>query len=167
MQRTTTIPRTDTAQAARYVANRILGDLLAIREKFGVSTDREVRDLAHDVEVGLQYDCLNRLSLFLYPKGWTRPHTAYLYDRVAPGSFSPSPHSGRIARCSILVGGYLHFEVSLRDASVWEQLKVRSLKIAWSPCVGQSTNGMSAKSNGGYASGDIGFSRTYMRREGF
>ena len=167
MQRTMTMPRTDTTQAARYVANRVLGDLLAIREKFGVSTDRELRDLAHDLEIGLRHDCLNKLSLFLFPRGWDNPHTAYIYDRVAPGSFRASPHSGRIARCSILVGGSLSYEVNLRDADTWDRLKARDLRITWSPCVGQSTHGMCAKSNGGYTSGDLGFSRAYLRREGF
>ena len=167
MQRTATMPKTDTAQAARFVANRILGDLLAIREKFRVSTEREVRNLAHDVEIGLRHDCLNSLSLFLFPKGWVYPHTAYVYDRVAPGSFRESPHSGRVARCSILVGGSLSFEVGLRDASTWYRLNTGSLRIAWSPCLGQSTNGMFAQVDGGYASGDLGVSRTCLRREGY
>lgn len=167
MQLTTTMPRTDVTQAARYLGNRVLGDLLAIREKFGVSTERELRDLAHDVEIGLRHDCLNSLSLFLFPKGWVIPHTAYVYHRVAPGTFRASSRSGRIARCSMLVGGSLSYEVSLRDKDTWYILNARSLRIAWSPCVGQSTDGMFAKSDGGYASGDLGFSRTCLRRGGF
>ena len=165
MQRTMTAARTDAA-AARFVSSRVLGDLLSIREKFSMSSDREVRDLAHDIELGLAWDCLNALNLFLYPPGWRLPHTAYIYRRVAPGSFEVSPHSGRIARCTILVGGTLKFEVSLRHRDVWETLKPQ-LRISWSPCTAQSTANMSAKADGGYASGELGFARTHLRREGY
>lgn len=166
MQLTRTAQKTDTTEAARFVANRVLGDLLSIHEKFLMSTEREMRNLAHDIEVGLANDCLEALSLFLYPKGCQDPHTAYLYRRVAPGSFSSSAHSGRIVRCSMLVGGGLQFEVSLRNRATWDQLKP-NLKISWRPCVGRSTAGMSANADGGYASGELGFARTHLRRAGY
>ena len=166
MQRTRTMAQTDTTQAARYVSNRIRGDLLSIHEKFGMNTVSELGRLAHDIEVGLRHDCLDSLSLFLYPPGWHTPHTAYIYSRAAPGSFELSPHSGRIARCSILVGGFLRYEVRLRCSATWEALKPQLL-IPWAPCVRQTTHGMSATADGGYASGQIGMSRTHLRLEGY
>lgn len=166
MQQTRVMQTTDTAQAARYVTNRVRGDLRAIHEKFNMSSLREIQNLADDVELGLSYDCLNRLSLFLYPPGRSTPHTAYIYKRVAPGSFEPSAHSGRIVRCNLLVDGYLEFEVGLRDSSKWASLR-KQLKINWVSCIGTSTTGMTQAADGGYASGELGFSRTYLRREGY
>ena len=168
MQRTTAVSMIDTRAAARFVGNRVLGDLLSIHEKFGMGTEHELRNLAYDVTLGLLHDCLDRLSLFLYPISWTAPHTAYVYERTAPGSFTPSSRSGRIERCSILVGGTLDYEVNLRKLDVWEDLKRRGLlKIGWQPCVGQSMAGMTRRTDGGYASGNIGFSRDHLRRRGF
>ena len=168
MLRTTTVSTIDTKAAARFVGNRVLGDLLSIHEKFGVRTEQELRNLAYDVTLGLLHDCLNRLSLFLYPTSWTQPHTAYVYERTAPGSFTPSSRSGRIERCSMLVGGTLDYEVSLRDRGVWDELKRQGhLKIDWKPCAGQSTAGMTNRTDGGYASGNIGFSRNHLRRQGY
>ena len=167
MQRTRTMSETDTTQAARFVSNRITGDLLSIHEKFGMKTERELRQLAHDIEIGLRHDCLESLSLFLYPPGWSSTvHTAYIYRRAAPGSFAPSPHSGRIERCSRLVGGSMRYEVRLRCRDTWAALKPQLL-ISWAPCVGQTTHGMSATADGGYASGQLGMSRTHLRLEGY
>ena len=168
MLRTTTVSTTDTTAAARFVGNRVLGDLLSIHEKFSMGTEQELRNLAYDVTLGLVHDCLDRLSLFLYPISWTEPHTAYVYERTAPGSFTPSTRSGRIERCSMLVGGTLDYQLSLRQRDVWEELKRRGLlKIGWKPCLGQSTAGMTSRTDGGYASGNIGFSRNHLRRRGF
>lgn len=165
MQLTATRQRTDTTEAVRYVHNRVLGDLLAINEKFELRLEQGMRDLAHDVGWGLYYDCLESLRLFLYRSGWDEPHRAYVYCRSAPGSFDPSPHSGRIARDRDLVGGRLEFEVYLRNQELWESLKQKGLLcINWGPCSGRSTQGMTARADGGYASGDIGFSRTCFAR---
>lgn len=166
MLQTRLMQTSDTRQAARYVTNRVRGDLRAIHEKFNMSSLREIQNLADDVELGLSYDCLSRLSLFLYPSGWSAPHTAYIYNRVAPGSFEPSAHSGRIVRCNLLVNGRLEFEVGLRDPEMWSDLRER-LKINWVSCLGTSTTGMSLAADGGYASGELAFSRNYLRREGY
>ena len=165
MQRTATVQRTDTTQAARYVSSRVLGDLLSIHEKFHMDTERRMKALAHDMEVGLIYDCLSELRLFLYSQWSTQPIRVYIYERVARGSFAPSPHSGRIARSSELIGGRIEYEVGLRDRSMWEALKSRhQLRLPWSSCSGRSTVGMSAAADGGYASGELGFSRTMYTR---
>ena len=165
MQRTMTVQRTDTTQAARYVSSRVLGDLLAIHEKFGMSTEWEMRALAHDLEIGLAHDCLSNLRLFLYSLWSSQPIRVYIYERVASGSFAPSPHSGRIARSSGLVGGRIEYEVGLRDRLKWEELKRYDLlDLSWNPCIGQSTAGMTAVADGGYASGELGFSRTMYTR---
>lgn len=161
MQRTMTVQRTDTTQAARYVSSRVLGDLLSIHEKFGMSTEWEMRALAHDLEIGLAHDCLSNLRLFLYSLWSSQPIRVYIYERVASGSFAPSPHSGRIARSSELVGGRIEYEVGLRDRLKWEELKRYDLlDLSWNPCRGRSTAGMIAAADGGYASGELGFSRT-------
>ena len=165
MQRTMTAPRTGTIQAARYVSRRVLGDLLSIHEKFHMDTERRMRALAHDVEVGLAYDCLSALRLFLYPFGSNQLNRAYIYERVAAGSFASSPHSGRIARSSELIGGRIEYEVGLRDRLTWEALKLHDqLHLPWSACKGQSIAGMTATADGGYASGELGFSRTMYTR---
>lgn len=165
MQRTATRQRTDTTEAVRYVQNRVLGDLLAINEKFELRSEQDMRDLAHDVGLGLFYDCLESLRLFLYRSRWYEPHRAYVYYRSAPGSFDSSPHSGRIAWDGDLVGGRLEFEVYPRNQALWESLKQKGLLcINWGPCSGRSTQGMTARADGGYASGDIGFSRTCFAR---
>ena len=166
MQQTRVMQTTDTTQAARYVTNRVRGDLRSIHEKFGMSSLSEIGNLADDIELGLCRDCLNGLSLFLYPHGWSTPHTAYKYERVAPGSFEHSAHSGRIVRCNLLVNGHLGFEVTLRDRQTWARLRPW-LKIKWVSCTGTSTAGMAGVADGGYASGDLGFSRTHCRREGY
>lgn len=166
MQHTRTKQRTDTTQAARYVTNRLRGDLRAIHEKFNMSSMNELMNLAGDIELGLSHDCLSGLSLFLYPPAWTEPLTAYIYERVAPRSFAHSPHSGRIARCAPLIGDRLTFEVTLLDSNTWASLKPR-LKINWISCTGTSTAGMAATSDGGYASGELGFSRTRLQRQGY
>ena len=93
MQRTLARQKTDTF-AARKVGHRVLGDLLSIHEKFRMDTEAGMRNLAHDIEIGLAYDCLSSLSLFLYPSGMCQPHRVYIYRRVAAGSFAPSSHSG-------------------------------------------------------------------------
>ena len=165
MQRTATQQRTDTTEAVRYIRNRVLGDLIAIHDKFGMATEQLMYSLSHDVGVGLLYDCIESLRLFLYRSGWYEPHRAYVYHRVAPGSFDSSPHSGRIARDRDLVGGRLEFEVYLRYPELWESLKQKGLLcISWGPCSGRSTQSMTARADGGYASGDIGFSRTCFSR---
>lgn len=167
MQRTVTAQRTDTAAAARRIGRRVRGDLLAIHERFDMETAAHLEDLAHDVQVGLEYDCISKLKLFLYRKGASEPTRAYIYRRAAPGSFAPSAHSGNIARNSSLVGGRLQYEVSLRNRPKWEQLKkAGKLRIKWSPCPGRSTAGMTATADGGHASGQIGFSRECLSREG-
>ena len=165
MQRTMTAQRTDTTQAARYVSSRVLGDLLSIHEKFHMDAEWRMRELAHDVEVGLAYDCLSELRLFLYSPRSNQPIRVYIYERVASGSFAHSPHSGRIARSSELIGGRIEYEVGLRDRSIWEDLKRRNqLHLPWGPCSGKSIAGMSAAADGGYASGGLGFSRTMYTR---
>lgn len=166
MQQTRVMQTTDTREAARYVTNRVRGDLQAIHEKFGMSSPREIENLANDIELGLCLDCLNGLSLFLYPQGWSKPLIAYKYERAAPGSFERSAHSGRIARCKILVNGHLEFEVAIRDWRIWSSLR-QWLRIQWVSCIGTSTAGMVGVADGGYASGDLGFSRTHFRREGY
>ena len=160
-----TAQRTDTTQAARYVSRRVLGDLLSINEKFEMGTETTMRKLAHDVEVGLAYDCLSELRLFLYSLWSNQPIRVYIYERVASGSFAPSPHSGRVARSSELIGGRIEYEVGLRNRPKWEYLKRNhQLRLSWSPCTGQSTAGMIATADGGYASGELGFSRTMYTR---
>lgn len=165
MQLTAVAQRTDTTQAARYVASRVLGDLLSIHEKFGVSTVADLHDLAHDLEVGLAHDCLSELRLYLTAVGAVQPSRVYVYKRVAAGSFAPSAHSGRIERSRELVGGSLEYEVSLRDRETWERLKqTGQLRKYWRPCNGRSTSGMTAKADGGYASGDLSLQRTVFTR---
>ena len=162
MQSTLTRQKTDTL-AARRVAHRVLGDLLSIHEKFRMNTEAGMRNLAHDIEIGLAYDCLNSLSLFLYPSGGHLPHRVYVYRRVAAGSFSASPHSGRIGRDSLLVGGPFEYEVTLRDRETWNWLKQSALlRIPWTACHGRPTAGMSAHNDGGYTSGELAFSRTCL-----
>lgn len=166
MQRTILQQKTDTNLAARRVARRVLGDLLAIHEKFDMDTESNVRNLAHDLELGLAHDCIESLKLFLYRKGATAPRRAYQYERVAAGSFSASAHSGRIVLDTLLVGGRLEFEVRLRDRKKWESLKADGNPlIRWGPCDGRSMSGMSSSSNGGYTSGSIGFARTCFTQE--
>ena len=161
MQQTVTRQRTSTMEAVRYVENRLLGDLLAIHEKFEMTTEERMRFLAHDVGVGLAHDCLDSLSIFLYRPGDYEFHRAYVYHRVAPGSFVHSPHSGRIARDSSLVGGRIDFELLPRDRPQWERLKqLGRLQLRWKPSRGRSMHGMYEQADGGYASGDVGISRT-------
>ena len=165
MPATRTASRTDTAQAARYVSARILGDLRSIHEKFSMGSLEELNDLAHDVQVGLTHDCLAELRLFLYPPGVLHHTRAYIYERVAAGSFAASPHSGRIERSSSLVGGRIDYEVKLRDMTTWESLKSQGLlRVPWRPCTGRSTSGMTARADGGYAKGDVALARTMLVR---
>lgn len=165
MQRTTAFQRTDTTQAAGYVSRRVLGDLSSIHEKFGMSTGSELNDLAHDLEVGLARDCLSELRLFLYQPSASQPSRAYTYRRTAVGSFSPSNHSGRIQRSTELVGGWLEYEVTLRDENTWDSLRSEGqLRLNWQPCNRRSLSGMTAKADGGYVSGELGLSRTMYTR---
>ena len=166
MQRTRARSETDITQAARRVSNRVRGDLLSIHEKFRMSTQQELLKLAHDICIGLEYDCLESLLLFLYPPGWSAPLTAYEYCRAAPGSFGQSRHSGRIERCSRLVGGALRYEVRPRCRDTWDALKPR-FRIGWTPCNGTTMQGMAASPDGGYASGNLGLSRTRYRQRGY
>lgn len=165
MQGTMTAQRTGTALAARYVSSRVLGDLLSIHEKFHIGTKKEMRDLVHDLELGLVHDCLSSLRLCLYTSLGHSPTRVYVYERVAIGSFAPSSHSGRITYSPELFRGKIEYEISLRDRSKWEALKLGGqLQLIWSPCNRQSIAGMTATADGGYASGDLGLSRTmYMR----
>lgn len=165
VQQTMIRQRTDVTTDVRYVQNRVYGDLLAIHEAFGIDTKEHMYKLAHDVGLGLSSDCLGQLSLFLYQYGCFAPHRVYRYRRVAPGSFDHSSHSGRITRDANLFGGRLESEIALINRSVWEELKTRSqLYLRWGPCVGRSTYGMRERSDGGYASGEVGFSRTCLIR---
>lgn len=165
MLTTRTISQTDTTQAARYVSDRVLGDLLSIHEKFDMGTLSEMKRLAHDVRVGLAHDCLAELRLFLYPPSALQHSRAYIYERVGVGSFGPSPHSGRIERSSQLIGGRIEFEVTPHDRETWDRLKDDGkLRISWRPCIGRSMDGMTAKADGGYAKSDLAFSRTAYTR---
>lgn len=166
MQRTMLAQRTETTEAAaQFVGRRVFGDLRSIHEKFGMSTLAELTNLAHDLEVGLAHDCLSELRLILFPRGAYRPSRIYVYKRVAIGSFAPSDHSGRIERSKELVGGNLGYEVFVRDMGTWEYLKqTGQLWISWQPCGGESTSGMAAKADGGYASGELGLARTMYTR---
>ena len=165
MQRTMVAQRTDTAQAVRYVTSRILGDLLSIHEKFGMSTVAELQDLAHDLELGLTHDCLSELRLYLAAAGADEPSRVYVYERVAAGSFAPSAHSGRIERSRELLDGRLEYQVSLRDRETWEHLKhTDQLRIRWLPCKRRSTSGMTERADGGYASGELSLARTMYTR---
>ena len=164
---TTVRMRTDTDLAARRVARRVLGDLLSIHEKFGMSTVGELTNLAHDIQVGLAHDCVDRLTLYLYERGTIKPKRVYIYARAAPGSFAVSDHSGRIARDSGLVGGQLVYIVNPRDRGTWDQLKREGkFSIAWSPSSAPGTAGMTPSDDGGYASGTVGLSRTCLTRPG-
>lgn len=166
MQRTMVMQRTETTEAAaQFVGRRVFGDLRSIHEKFGMSTLVELKNLAHDLEVGLAHDCLSELRLYLTAVGAEQPSRVYVYERVAAGSFAPSAHSGRIERSRELVGGRLEYEVSLRDRETWERLKrTGQLRKYWRPCNGRSTSGMTAKADGGYASGELGLARTMYTR---
>ena len=165
MLATRTMSRTGTAQAARYLGTRVLGDLLSIHEKFSMGDEGEMRALAHDVELGLAHDCLSELRLFLYAVRSQEPTRVYIYERVAAGTFSASTHSGRIARSRELTDGRIGYEVSLHDRATWDKLKAGGhLSLSWSPCVGRSIAGMSATTDGGYASGELGLSRTVYTR---
>ena len=165
MQLTMSRQRTDTDVAVRYVTNRVLGDLLAVQDRLGESGTDTIRSLAHDVGVGLLHDCLDSLSLFLFCRGQSDPNYVYVYRRAGPGSFEASPHSGRITRDHELSGGALDFELGIRDRSTWDDLKQRGeLLIRWQTCVGRSMEGMSARPDGGYASGEVGLSRTFYSR---
>lgn len=165
MQRTMVVQRTDTAQDARYVTSRFLGDLLSIHEKFGMSTVAKLQDLAHDIELGLTHDCLSELRLYLTAVGADEPSRVYVYERVAAGSFAPSAHSGRIERSRALTGGSLEVEISLRNKEIWARLEqTGQLRRSWQPCNGRSTTGMTAKANGGYASGELSLARTMYTR---
>lgn len=162
---TRTASQTDTTQAARYVSARVWGDLRSIHEKFCMGTLNELADLAHDVQVGLAHDCVAELRLFLYQPGASQPSRGYIYERVVAGSFAPSSHSGRIGRSRDLVGGRIDYEVKLRSRATWERLKSQGLlRIPWRPCTGQSTSGMTARADGGYAKGEVAFSRTALVR---
>lgn len=166
MQRSTTLQKTDTDLDARRVSRRVRGDLLSIHEKFDMLTASEIADLAHDLELGLAADCIRKLTLYLYKKGASAPTRVYRYERVAPGTFASSDHSGRIEKNPALVGGHLEYIVNLRDRPTWETLKSKGLlRIGWSPCESPSIAGMRAKANGGYTSGGLGFSRTRLSRE--
>lgn len=165
MPATRTDSRTDTSQAARFVGTRVLGDLQSIHEKFAMGPLERLEDLAHDVQVGLANDCLTELRLFLYPPFASQYTRAYVYQRVAVGSFAPSARSGRIERSPELVGGRVGFEVTLRDVATWERLQNQGqLRISWYSCTGRSTSGMTERSDGGYARGDLGLSRTVYTR---
>ena len=162
---TRTASRTDTTQAARYVSDRVLGDLRSIHENFDIGTLGEMNDLAHDVRVGLTHDCLAELRLFLYAPSALQHTRSYVYKRVAVGSFGPSSHSGRIERSPQLVGGSIKYEVTPRDQKTWNWLKDDGrLRISWRSCIGRSLSGMRARADGGYAKSDLGLSRTVYTR---
>ena len=168
MQRTMVAQRTDTAQDVRYVSNRVLGDLLSIHEKFGMATESSMRALAHDVQVALTYDCISALRLLLYPPGWTVALRVYDYQRVAPGSFEASPHSGRIERCALLVGGSITFEVSVKDTEIWDRLSSnQEFALNWRSTQGTSLSGLRATANGGYGAGDVALARTVYTLGGY
>lgn len=165
MLATRTASQTDTTQDARYVSARVRGDLRSIHEKFRMGTWSELEDLAHDVQVGLEYDCLSELWLFLYAPGNLLPGRAYQYQRAAPGSFGPSKHSGRIERSRELEGGRFEYQVILRNREMWEWLKSQDqLRIPWRPSPRRSADGMTASADGGYSKGDLAVSRTVYTR---
>lgn len=165
MLATRTVSQTDTTQAARYVSARILGDLLSIHEKLGMGTLSEMKELVHDVQIGLEYDCLTELLLILFRPTNSQPGRVYQYKRAAPGSFAPSPHSGRIERSREFEGGRIEYQVILRDWAMWERLQASGyLRIRWRLGVGRSIAGMTAKADGGYAKADLGVSRIVYER---
>ena len=162
---TRTISQTDTTQAARYVGTRVLGDLLSIHEKFGMGNWRELEDLVHDVQVGLEYDCLAELWLFLYPPWASQPGRVYEYKRTEPGHFAASRHSGRIERSRDLEGGRIGYQVVLHNRDMWERLKATGrLRLHWVQSTGLSVAGMTARADGGYARAHLGLSRTVYNR---
>ena len=163
MELTRQVTASRTEEDALWVGRRILGDLLAIHEKFGIATEGYMRGLASDISLGLVADCLDSLTLFLYEPYGIDPVAAYKYTRSAPSTFAASPHSGRIQRDSRLIGGRMEAEVTFRNKTTWNSL-AHQFSLTWTHCVGQSIAGMIATANGGYAAGNVGMSRTYYSR---
>lgn len=163
--RTLATQRTNTTQDARYLARRVLGDLLSIHEKFDIGTVRRMRDLAHDLEIGLDYGCVTTFRIFLYPQGESVPSHCYHYERASVGVFQERTHSGGITRAPSLRHGWHRCEIRLSAPDVWYDLRQRgALRLPWSSCVGISTAGMTSSTDGGYASGALGVSRTLFTR---
>lgn len=158
MQRTQT--RTD--HAAR-VSRKVQGDVESLVRLYGVSSATSAADLAHDLKVGLEYGCIERADLFLYDtRGVLREVVRYGVTDAA--GLDASTHSGRFDWVEALVGGSYRVEINLRDRPGWEQLKSAGLlAIAWAPCAGTSTLGMTSSASGAYVSGNVALSRSILR----
>lgn len=163
--RTAATQRTSTTQDAQFVARRVRGDLLSIHEKFGIGTERLMCDLAHDLELGLYHGCVATFRVFLYPPSSSDPSHCYHYERANVDTFQVRPHSGGIARAPSLLRGRHRCEIELSDAGTWDQLRRQGrLRRPWRSRVGTSTDGMTSSTDGGYASGALGVSRTLFTR---
>ena len=163
MQKTALRTMEITGQDAARVARRLLGDLLAIHETYGMGTESYFQDLAHDLEMGLYHRCLTTIRFRLFPTGSAIEDEILVYE-VVDGEIVSSSHSGRLVYNPRLDGG--RFQVHVTYCNGWNALKGGTLKLNWTEGDAPSTAAMTATPDGGYGSGALRVSRTAFRRAG-
>ena len=66
---------------AQKIARKFLGDLQALERLYQIGEDDHLRNMAHDLQVGLIYGCINHVRLCFFAAGTERLVAVYHYGR--------------------------------------------------------------------------------------
>lgn len=154
--------RTD--NAAR-VARKILGDLQSLVRLYDCSSETEIQNYAHDIQLGLEHSCISNFKFYISSKVNGYLLEAYEYTINENGEIEDAnATSGRHSYNEKLLNSKLDINISLKNREKWEELKKSGrTKISWVSGDGKDLSGMTSQSDGAYKSGALGVSRTAYR----
>lgn len=155
-----------TGHAAR-VARKILGDLQSLNRLYGCSSEDDVQNYAHDIELGIDESCLSSFKFYLCSKTDGKVLEAYEYSVKENGEVEEaSASSGRHIYNQRLVGSKLEIHVSFGNRDRWDNLKKEGrMKISWATAEAKNLSGLSSQPDGAYKSGQLGVARTSYRSQ--
>jgi hypothetical protein len=158
LQRTKTYTRQD--QAAQ-LARRLRGDFQAIHRLYGCRTANYMDDLAHDIELGIEYDCIRSFKIYLRHSLTQIVIEAYTYDVTSGSDADASLHSGRFNYNEQLANAIFEPFITLSDPKIWGDLKRDGrLKIDW--VLSADTENLASlfsANDGAYVAGDLAITR--------
>lgn len=157
--------RSRTKDAAR-IARKFLGDLQALERLYEIGAPDYLRDMAHDLELGLLHACISHVRLCFFPQTSDEPVAVFHYAVTASGDLAAAPHSGRFRFDARLRDCRFTMRVTPSDSKKWSTLKASGeLAIRWTSANALDMSGMVATDDGAYTAGDLALVRSaYLRR---
>ena len=157
-QRVRVRSRTEDAQK---VARKFLGDLQALERLYEIGDDDHLRNMAHDLEVGLVHNCISHVRLCFLDTGTDKPIAVYHYAVSPSGNLTAALHSGRFRFDARLHYSRFTIQVTPSNSQKWEELKRDgSLCLRWSPANVLDLSGLVVRDDGAYTAGDLALRRS-------